>query len=208
MLYSYGNKDKFLKKIFTNKPNIHLKNQNVMKKIQLCFVVAVIMATTFFTGCVAPQLTSYSTSTRASYSLAPEDETKIQLYNDSDIVLERIVNEGDTTITGGILTENNGKKIHRVIIKTLTEGGVVAKNDSTIEVAFGKDENYWVSFTPGDDGDFALLVSTNENGNPSVQYGENSYEVISGEGTKLLFYLKKTERAKEISTHEKGRKVQ
>lgn len=117
--------------------------------------------------------------------LTPEDLQKLQLYLKGRIVLRRESGAGAREITEHhTLKVVDGKQIEEVVVEPGTPG--IALAGATIRVNFDpEDPESGFDFDVDDEGRIALHVDKAPDGPATVEYGGQTWDVVTGERARL-----------------------
>ena len=185
-------------------------------KTKILVFIAIVITMTITSCSKFAKLTSYNIFIRSNYNFTLDDEKKIQLSigpEGTELILERTMGENENKVLKGIVVEENGKKINRIVLRAGTMGEIMSYDQKTdiLEVCFeDKDENCKLEFGPNKNGDYVLYVLAKvegEDDTPKVKYGDEIYKVVSGSGSKIFFNIKKIQKVEEKIHFPKGRKV-
>lgn len=140
--------------------------------------------------------------------------SKIQLYNDNPLFLEREVASSDANVKSGKVFFKNGRYINMISLEKETPGLLVKESKGQLLVGFesGSGEEKALHFAPvaGEKGEYFYQL-VDEKGSAlfsRLEYDGNRYLVIYKKPRVRLMVMKSTLNGLKIKTHKmKGNKV-
>jgi hypothetical protein len=150
---------------------------------------------------------------REDFDLSPENLMKVQFYTSSLITLEKSKSSGNqSTGTDGSLVENSSKTQDRIIIPPDTKCVFEKQGeDNSITVRFELGTGKTLRFATRaaqTSGKYYLVANWTEGKAGTIEYGNESYNVLPGGSSAYLnVMLKKLQKTKRKARVVKGMKV-
>lgn len=178
-----------------------------MKTYQLIFV----MAMGLLTSC-SPTYTYFTKGLYEQEKWSEEDLMRIQFYVSRDIVLQRAVSAGETSIAEGKIIVRNGQRIEQVVISAGTPGVLVMMpREDRFAISFEEDNEAFLMFGPNAkyEDRFALLATQWERETGEVHYRDKVYTADAANAFASLMVDLKREGERQVETRNvKGRTVE
>lgn len=133
-------------------------------------------------GSCSPQLSPFSSSLIRDFQYDNEALSRIQFYLSDDIVLNRQLRQGESTIDHGRITVRDGRRVEEIIFREGTPGVFVfSPGDDKLAISFERGEDRYLIFGP------TSRTRRNRNGNEGI-YGlfakewKRDYGIITYDG--------------------------
>ncbi len=180
----------------------------------------VISALSLFVACT-PRLSPFTERLYKDNNWREEDLSKIQFYLSRDIILQREVSEGSTSINGGKIKMEKGRRIEEVLIPRGTPGVLVKikvddpsdRSKMAVEklvISFEKTDDFSLTFGPNpkQKGTYVLLADDWQNSAGKVHYGSQIYWAVNDSGlAALMVDLRRIQETERKSRTARGRKI-
>lgn len=130
----------------------------------------------------SPQYTYFTEGLYEKQKWSQADIERIQFYVSKDIVLTRVLNDGETSISEGKIRIKNGQRIERVLIQEGTPGVLVLMpKQNRFAISFESDDEAYLMFGPNPKyyDRYALLAQDWDKTKGKVHYRGNIYTVSS-----------------------------
>ena len=174
-----------------------------------------------FSAC-SPNLSPFTERLYKENGWRQAELSSIQFYLSRDVILQREVSEGNTTIKSGKIKTKNGRLIEEVRIPRGTPGVLVTiKSDDPTNRSKTAVEKMVVSFEDTDDfaltfgpnpkqkGTYVLLADDWQNSAGKVHYGGQIYWAVNDSGlAALMIDLRKIQQTERKSRTARGRKLE
>lgn len=160
----------------------------------------------------SPRYTYFTRDLMERQQWTADDVSKIQFYLSKDIVLSRVLESSETTISEGKIKMVDGRRVEYVILKANTPGVLVhMPREDRYAVSFEEsDDEAYLMFGPSDKlGDrFVLLSYAWDRHQGQIHYKGNLYTVdASSAYSGLLVDLQKEDRSQHETHQVSGRTI-
>ena len=112
-----------------------------MKKCPILFL----LVTFIMTACSSSK-TYFTEAIRTSVEASHQPLEKIQFYADRDIVLRRDLETGETKVTSGKVTMENGHYVNIITLKKNTPGVCTLVRNNAVGISFEQGDNKFLTF--------------------------------------------------------------
>lgn len=174
------------------------------------FFLVIVMAS--LTACSSSKSTLFTQRFYRESGLTADDLKKVQFYVDKDIVLHRVMRDGESAVKEGRIVFNGGKRVQEIVIRRDTKG---------VLVFMPKDDRFGICFNPNDDSKYLMFGPNPKNNNKynlladewrqksgTVTYGGEKWSTPSASAFATLYIqYSGQETNKYHSKVEKGRSV-
>lgn len=173
-----------------------------MKSIIFSSLLAIILLASCKSGKVP-----FTTELQKSYNLSEATLKKVQFYTSEEIILYKVEEEGDASVTGGKLLISNKKDCEKIIILRNTPC-LLEKviDDHKLLVSFEVGDHKFIAFGNTSGGSYSLLAKEWENTTGKLKYANKTYATENGD-VYLNVVLKKLNKLKSKERVIGGRKV-
>lgn len=136
-----------------------------------------------FIGC-SPQLSPFTQTLIEDYQFDDEALRQIQFYLSGDIVLQRELRQGESTINQGKISIKNGRRMEEIIFREGTPGVYLfSPGNQRLAISFERGADQYLIFGPtkddrrykGREGIYRLLAKKWEDDYGIISYGEKEY---------------------------------
>jgi len=139
--------------------------------------------------------------------------TKIQFYNDKEVVLGREMDEGEAIVKGGSITFVNGVKKELIVLKAHTPGICTQTGDNTLTVSFdmgdGRELHFGKPANSTDNTPYTIFADKWVKNYGEITYDGKRFYIQPGSADARLMIqrnvVNKEERKQSVM---KGRKVE
>ena len=156
-------------------------------------------------------LVPYSDAVKTKYNLNDDLLKHVQFYVSSPIVLQhKVVEGGNTQVSGGKIKVINGEKIEEIIIPSGTPGVMVRDDSGKLEISFEKGDDHFLRFgaNPSRYEAYVLLASDWKGKIGTVTYAGNKYYTSPESADALLMIdLRKVANYQRDERVARGRKA-
>src|SRR5690606_16875218 len=138
-----------------------------------------------FMGSCSPQLSPFSSSLIRDFQYDNEALSRIQFYLSDDIVLNRQLRQGESTIDQGRITVRDGRRVEEIVFRSGTPGVYVfSPGDQKLAISFERGEDRYLIFGPssrsrrggrGGSGIYGLLAKEWESDYGTITYDGKEY---------------------------------
>lgn len=170
-----------------------------------------ILSFALLTAC-SPTYTYFTKSLYEQEKWTPEEIQRIQFYVSKDIVLNRTISGGESTITEGKIKIVNGERVEQVVVKAGTPGVLVMMpREDRFAISFEEaDDEAFLMFGPNPkfDNRYALLAQEWERDGGQVHYRDKVYYAdASNAYASLMVDLKRASQSQYETRQAKGRVI-
>ncbi len=132
----------------------------------------------------SPQLSPFTQTLIQEYQFDDEALKQIQFYLSDDIVLQRELRQGESTIDQGKISIKNGRRMEELVFRKGTPGVYVfSPGNQRLAISFERNADQYLIFGPtkgdrrykGREGIYRLLAKKWEGDYGTISYGEKEY---------------------------------
>src|SRR5690606_19534797 len=146
-------------------------------------IFALVIGATAFS--CSPSLSPFSSSLIKEYQYDDEALSQIQFYLSDDIVLQRQMRQGESTIDQGRISVRDGRRVEEIVFRSGTPGVYVfSPGDQKLAISFERGEDRYLIFGPssrsrrggrGGSGIYGLLAKEWESDYGTITYDGKEY---------------------------------